>query len=466
MRSGVVCGYQRRCVPAMAGRVGKVRIQNRFKGAKTMRHEVDRRTFLARAAAGGAMAGWALASGGIAWGADAPSNRVVVGLMGCARGRALVTTFAKQEGVEVKYVCDVDSARAGSCADLVAGAVGKKPEAVTDFRRILDDAGVDALLCAAPNHWHAPATILGCAAGKHVYVEKPCSHNPHEGELMVAAARKHNKAVQVGTQRRSSEGTQLAIKKVLDGKIGRVYLVRSWYSSARGSIGVGKPAPVPTELDYELWQGPAPRRPYLDNLVHYNWHWRWHWGNGELGNNGVHTLDLCRWGLGVDFPIRVTSSGGRYHFQDDQETPDTQTVCYEFPGGRSITWQGLSCNRRKSGFVTFYGDQGTLELESNGSHVVYDLGDRELDRFKSSSQGDVEHVVDFLTAIRTQQVRKLNCEIEEGHKSTLLCHLGNIAQRTGRTLTCDAANGHILNDPDAMALWRREYAKGWEPLAG
>ena len=428
-----------------------------------MHPELDRRRFLGGMAASTVAAGWTLASGGVAWGADAPSNRVVIGLMGCARGRALVTTFAKQAGVEVKYVCDVDATRAGSCADLVAGAVGKKPQAITDFRNILDDAEVDAFLCAAPNHWHAPATILGCAAGKHVYVEKPCSHNPHEGELMVAAARKHNKAVQVGTQRRSSEGTQLAIKKLHDGAIGRVYLARSWYSSARGSIGVGKEAPVPQELDYELWQGPAPRRPYLDNVVHYNWHWRWHWGNGELGNNGVHTLDLCRWGLGVDFPIRVTSSGGRYHFQDDQETPDTQTVAYEFTGGRNITWQGLSCNRRKTGFITFYGDRGSLELESSGSHAVYDLGDREQDRFQGSSQGDVEHVVDFLTAIRTQQPLKMNCEVAEGHKSTLMCHLGNIAQRTGRTLNCDAANGHIQNDPEAMAMWRREYADGWEP---
>jgi predicted dehydrogenase len=218
------------------------------------------------------------------------------------------------------------------------------------------------LICAAPNHWHAPSTILACSANKHVYVEKPCCHNPREGELMIEAARKHNRAVQMGSQRRSGPGTIQAIKALHEGVIGRVYLARSWYNNRRGPIGKGKPTAAPKHLEYDLWQGPAPRVPYMDNRVHYNWHWFWHWGNGELGNNGIHTLDLCRWGLAVDYPIRVTSSGNRYHWNDDQQTPDTHTVCFEFKGKKQISWQGKSCNRHRGSFVTFYGTDGTLDL--------------------------------------------------------------------------------------------------------
>ncbi len=422
---------------------------------------LDRRQFLGRSAVTGAVAG--LGFGRFLSAADSPSERVVVGVMGLSRGRSLAVSFAKQPGVEVKYVCDVDTTRASSCAELLLGAGHKTPQAVTDFRRILDDPDVDALICAAPNHWHAPATILACAANKHVYVEKPCCHNPHEGELLVQAARKYNRAVQMGSQRRSGLATQEAMQKLHEGIIGRVYLASSWYNSARGSIGTGKEVPVPEHLDYELWQGPAPRRPYFDNRIPYNWHWFWHWGNGELGNNGVHTLDLCRWGLDVDYPVRVVSSGGRYRYDDDQETPDTHTVALEFEGVRKITWEGLSCNRHGGGFVTFYGERGALDLEANGSHTVYDERDKEIEKTSSSSQGDNEHIVNFLDAIRNDDPFRLNAEIEIGHKSTLLCHLGNIAHRTGRTLNCDPANGHILGDDEAMRLWRREYADGWEP---
>ncbi len=394
---------------------------------------------------------------------EAPSNQVTVGVMGLSRGRSLADSFAKQAGVVVKYVCDVDTTRAEAGAKLIEGATGKAAQPISDFRRILDDKSVDAIICAAPNHWHAPATILGCAAGKHVYVEKPCCHNPREGELMIEAARTHKRAVQMGSQRRSGPGTIEAIRKLHEGKIGRVYLARSWYSNQRGTIGRGHSADVPANLNYELWQGPAPRRNYQDNVVHYNWHWFWHWGNGELGNNGVHTVDLCRWGLNVDYPIRVTSSGGRYHFDDDQETPDTQTVCFDFEGKKSLVWEGLSCNKHRAGFVVFYGTEGTLAMEGNGAHTIYDSNDKEVEKTTSTSQGDIEHIVNFLAAIRNDKPLELNAEIAKGHKSTLLCHLGNMAQRVGRTLNCDSKNGHVLNDEQAMALWSREYEPGWEP---
>jgi len=197
--------------------------------------------------------------------------------------------------------------------------------------------------------------------------------------------------------------------------------------------------------------------------LHYNWHWRWHWGNGELGNNGVHTLDLCRWGANVDFPTRVTSTGGRYHWDDDQQTPDTQTVCFEFGDQCQITWIGLSCNRHAPGFVTFFGDNGTLDVDENGNFKLYDRGDKVVDE-RADATNNEQHIANFLAAIRHDKPLDLAAEIGEGHKSTLLCYLGNIAQRVGRSLDCDPQNGHILADQTAMELWGREYEPGWEPL--
>ena len=427
-----------------------------------MASNLDRRQFLGQTAVTGAAVGVAM-SGATSLAASSPSNKVVVGVMGLSRGRSLTSTFAKLKGVEVKYACDVDIDRAGKGADSLGKVGARKPEAITDFRRILDDSDVDVLICAAPNHWHAPATILGCSAGKHVYVEKPCSHNPWEGETMVAAARKYKQAVQMGSQRRSAPGTVEAIRQLHAGAIGRPYLSRSWYANLRGPIGIGKPAAVPGRLNYDLWQGPAPRMPYVDNRVHYNWHWSWHWGNGELGNNGVHTLDLSRWGLQVDYPTRVTSSGGRYRFDDDQQTPDTHAVCYEFEGEKQITWEGLSCNKHSGGFVTFYGEGGSMELDAGGTFRIYDLRDKLVKEEKSSTNGEAEHVANFIAAIRNDKPLELNAEIETGHKSTLLCHLGNIAHRTGDTLNCDSKNGHINDNAEAMKLWKRDYEPGWEP---
>ena len=424
-------------------------------------HEpIGRRTFLVHSSAAGVTA--ATAARAAARRTRDAAQRIVVGVMGLSRGRALAQGFAREEGVVVKYVCDVDRNRADSAARMLE-RMQKPAKPITDFRRMLDDKEVDAIVNATPNHWHAPATILACQAGKHVYVEKPCCHNPQEGEWMVAVARRHRRAVQMGAQRRSGPSWHEAMAKLHEGVIGRVYLARSWYNNARGPIPKGKPAPVPDHLDYELWQGPAPRRPYLTGRIPYNWHWFWHWGNGELGDNGVHTLDLCRWGLQADYPVRVTSSGGRYHFEDEQETPDTHTVCFEFEGRRKAVWEGKSCNRHGRGFVTFYGDGGTMEVDQNGSYTIFDGRGRRIATHKATSRGDREHIADFLQAIRNDTPRKLNLDIEEGHKSTLLCHLGNIAHRTGATLRCDPKNGHILDNPEAMKFWRREYDPRFEP---
>jgi predicted dehydrogenase len=268
----------------------------------------------------------------------------------------------------------------------------------------------------------------------------------------------------MGSQRRSGDGLQRAIQELHEGVIGKVYLTKAWYFSVRGSLGMGKKADPPKDLDYDLWQGPAPRTQYMDNRVHYNWHWFWQWGNGELGNNGIHTLDICRWGLGVDYPVRVTSSGGRYRYDDDQETPDTHTVCYEFDNGSAAVWEGTSCNRHGSGFVTFYGEDGAMDIDQAGGYKIYDGPKDKLIREETGkSRGDTEHFANLLDAIRNDEPTRLNSEIEIGHKSTLLCHLGNIAHRTGRTLDCNPENGHIQNDKDAASLWKRDYEPGWEP---
>jgi predicted dehydrogenase len=331
------------------------------------------------------------------------------------------------------------------------------------MRRIFDDPAVDAVAIATPDHWHAPATILACAAGKHVYVEKPACHNPREGELMIDASRKHRRVVQLGTQRRSMPGIIEAVERVHAGEIGRVLFSRGWYNADRKPIGHGKPAPVPEWLDYSLWQGPAPERPYHDNVIHYNWHWFWHWGTGELGNNGIHSLDICRWGLKVDYPTRVTAGGGKYFFDDDQETPDTQIVTWDF-GDKAITWEGRNWHLRGfegAGFgIGFYGDKGSLVTDGR-KYEIYDPDNKLLATHNQGFPGHDPHLNNFLECIRSGS--RPHADIEDGHKSTLLCHLGNIAYRTGHTLDCDPANGHPKNDPAAEALWSREYRAGWEP---
>lgn len=395
--------------------------------------------------------------------ADAPSRRVRVGVMGLGRGRDHITAYLQIPDVEIAYVCDVDTRRLAPAVKSIRDKSGKEPQAVQDFRRMLEDPTLDAVSIAAPNFWHAPATILACAAGKHVYVEKPGSHNGREAELMVDAARKHRRHVQMGNQRRSVPEVIEAIARLRAGEIGPVRFARCWYSNARGSIGTGKPSPVPAELDYTLWQGPLPERPHLDNLVHYNWHWRWFWGGGELANNGIHALDIARWGLGVTHPRRVTVNGGRYHFQDDQETPDTTVATFDF-GTCGASWDASSClprNEEKLAFVSFYGDGGVLALDGGAGYRVFDANGKE----RLSAKGkfsDVPHFTNFIEAIRNNT--PLHSEIAEGQLSTRLCHLGNIAYRTGGAVDVDPKTGAIA-DPtrEQRRLWTREYRRGWEP---
>ena len=394
--------------------------------------------------------------------AVAAENRVVVGIMGLNRGKDLAGDLLKIPGVEIKYACDTDSSRAASGAKMIEEG-GGKPIVIQDFRKMLDDKEVDAIFCAAPNHWHGPAAILGCKAGKHVYVEKPACHNPQEGEWMVRAATQNKRCVQVGNQRRSSPGFIDAISKLHGGVIGKVYLARAFFQRMRGSIGSKTDSVPPPTLDYDLWQGPAPRRPFRDNVVHYNWHWFWHWGNGELGNNGVHGLDVCRWGLQVEYPTKTVSTGGRYCYQDDQETPDTQSVAWQFEGGKEITYQGLSCTQHAPGpFVSFYGTEGYLEIDGDGGYKIFDNANKEVATGAKTGWGQAEHIGNFIEAVRANDPSKLHQPILSGHQSTLLCHLGNAAYRSNGTIHSSSKDGHWFDEKIAKSLWRREYDPQWE----
>jgi predicted dehydrogenase len=410
-------------------------------------------------------------------GANDRINIAIIGVNG--RGTSMAGTFAQQKNAEVTYICDVDTRVFKKALKSVADAKqANVPRTEQDFRKALTDKNLDAIYIATPDHWHTPLTILGLEAGKHVYVEKPLSHNPHEGELAVAAAKKYNKIVQMGAQRRSAPVLTQGIEELHKGVIGRVYLAKTWYTNVRKSNFL-KPGTAPAELNYDLWQGPAPRMAYQDGLIHYNWHWFWHWGTGEALNNGTHEVDVARWGLGVDFPTRVTSVGGRYHFKDDWQTPDTQIITMDYPGRVSLMWESRSSNGRKDeGLdrgIIFYGENGSLDTGGD-SYKIYDLDGKLVKDVKSTTveeavQGrntasvslgmDSMHVANFLESITHNH--KANCDAETGHKSIIGMQLGNIAWRVGRDLHIDPKNGHILNDPEAQKLWSRSYEPGWEP---
>ena len=407
-----------------------------------------------------------------------PAEKMVVAVMGLnGRGMVHVQDFARGANTTVGYLIDVDSTVLNKAATEISKLQSTPPKLIGDFRRALEDKNVDALIIAAPDHWHTPATILALDAGKHVYVEKPSGHDPREDELIVAAARKHPRLkVQLGTQARSGPHFIEVLNMVRSGVIGTPYLARGWYANTRASIGRGKVVPVPSNLDYELWQGPAPRTPYRDNVIHYNWHWFTNWGTGEICNNGTHEIDVARWLLGVDYPTSVISTGGRFHFADDWQFPDTQEATFVFDGAKSIVWQGQSCN----GLELYERSRGTTVLGTNGSIVVdrdgyvhYDLKNKIIKEVKAAPKGDALntvgddwltqlHVDNFVSAVRTGT--PLSAPIEDGAKTGTLCHLGTISQQVGRKLSIDPKTGHILHDVEASKLWSREYDPRWKPV--
>jgi len=410
-------------------------------------------------------------------GANDRINIAVVGVR--SRGRAHTKAASHTDKLKVSHVCDVDQEILRGHLDYCSEEIGYSPETETDFRRLLENKDVDAITIATPEHWHAPMAIMAMQAGKHVYLEKPCSHNAWETELLVRVQRKYGRVCQMGNQQRSSVTSSMAIKDIKAGIIGKAYMGKAWYSNTRDTIGKGKVVPVPEYLDWDLWQGPAPREDYRDNVHPYNWHWFRTWGTGELHNNGTHEIDICRWALGVDYPTRVVSAGGRLHFTDDDwEFYDTQMVSYEFGGGKTITWEGRSCNGLKhhdrGRGCTIHGTKGSILLDRAG-YILYDPDGKVIKHLKENDPGTststkdttgwdtltVSHMQNFSDAILKGE--KLNAPIDDASISTQLCHLGNIAQDVRRSLSVDPANGHILEDSEADGSWRRTYENGWEP---
>jgi predicted dehydrogenase len=436
---------------------------------------VTRREFLDALAVGAA--GLAVSSTAKSYaqimGSNDRLNFAVIGLNSRAYAH-LSALKANQATSRIAHVCDVDSNTLKKFADATQQQLGYAPAMDTDFRKVLAIKEIDAITIATPDHWHTPMAILGLQAGKHVYVEKPCSHNPAEGALLVEAQRKYGKLVQMGTQQRSSPHTIEVIDKMRNGVIGRPYYAKAWYSNVRKSIGFGKPAPVPAQLDWDLWQGPVPRKEYTDNIQPYNWHWFRDYGTGEALNNGTHEVDVCRWALDVDYPERVTSSGGRYQFKDDWQFYDTLVTSFEY-SDKVLSWEGKCCQGmrfygRDRG-STIMGTTGTV-LVDRGGYEIYDLHGKMTSEFKvekSSSSADLigadsmtdAHFRNFIAGV--QKGEKLNAPVAVGNVAVTMLQLSNIAWEVNRELHLDTANGKIKNDPEAMKGWGREYEKGWEP---
>ncbi len=437
---------------------------------------ISRREFLdtfAVGAAGLAVSSTARSYGQIL-GANDRVNFAVIGLNSRAYAH-LSALKANGNDIRLTHVCDVDTNIMERFAAAVQKQLNYSAATEQDFRKLLASKDVDAITIATPDHWHTPLAIAGLEAGKHVYVEKPCSHNPGEGALLLEAVRKYNKQVQMGTQQRSSPHTIKIVQQIHDGLIGRAYFANAWYSNTRKSIGVGKVAPVPAALDWDLWQGPAPRQPYKDNVQPYNWHWFKIWGTGETLNNGTHEIDVCRWALGVDYPNTVAANGGRYQFKDDWQFYDTLITDFNY-NDKMISWDGKCCNGMKlygrDRGSTIMGTTGSVLID-RGGYEVYDLGGHKTDEFrvgnKETSSADLVgadsmtdlHFANFIAAIRTGQ--RLNAPISIGNVAVTMLQLSNIAWEVNRQLNLNPSNGQILKDPEAMKSWNREYEKGWAP---
>jgi predicted dehydrogenase len=407
-------------------------------------------------------------------GANDRLNFAVIGLH--SRGFAhLSALYANRNTARVAYICDVESTFMEKFAAEAQKELGYTPQSEGDFRKLLERKDVDAISIATPDHWHAPMAIAGVEAGKHVYVEKPCGHNPAEGALLIAAQKKYGKLVQMGTQQRSSPHTIEIVDKIHSGLIGRAYYANAWYVNTRKSIGYGKDAPVPPTLNWDLWQGPAPRRPYKDNVQPYNWHWFRIWGTGETLNNGTHEVDVCRWALDADYPKRITAAGGRYQFKDDWQFYDTLVTNFEYDD-KLIAWDCRCCNGMKiynrDRGATIMGTTGSVLVDRDG-YEVYDLGGHKTDEFKvqgeKTSSSDLvgrdsmtdAHFANFIAGVTKGE--KLHSPVEVGNVAVTMLQLSNIAWEVQRELKLDTTDGKVVGDAEAMKGWGREYQKGWEP---
>jgi predicted dehydrogenase len=420
--------------------------------------------FLSTAAAASSLKASALAS---------PNDTIRVGIAGVrGQGRSHIREYGGMKNVEIAALCDIDeSVLDQRIADIEKMGL-KRPARYVSFRKMLEDKSIDAISIATPNHSHTLQTVWACQAGKDVYVEKPCSHNMFESRQIVAAARKYNRLVQHGTNSRSTAGLKEAIQKLREGVIGDVYMARGLCFKWRDTIGRAPEEPVPPGVHYDEWLGPAPKRPFTRNRFHYNWHWFWDYGNGDFGNQGIHELDICRWGLGVTYPTKVSAMGGHFMFDDDQETPNTLVVTYEFNGHgnrRQLMvfevrhWitnseAGIGEREGKRGGNTvgnlFYGSKGYMAIDGYATYKTF-LG-REQQPGPARSEGG-SNWQNFIDALRTRRRQDLNAEIEEGAISCALMHLGNISYRVGRTLEFDPVSYQVKGDEEANRLFKRAY---------
>jgi len=406
------------------------------------------------------------------------NDRIKVGVVGIrGRGRQLSAWFAQRKDVDLAYLCDVDSRMFSERSAEIEAISGKSPVCHQDFRKILDDKDLDAVVIATPDHWHALGTIWCCQAGKDVYVEKPTCHSIWEGRKTIEAARKYGRVVQVGTQNRSGAYCFEAIEYLRSGKLGDIHFVRVMNSKNRNPIGNKPVGPVPDGVDYNLWLGPAPDRQFSENQFHYAWHWFWAYSGGDIINDGVHQIDLARWLAGVRYPLSVQSTGGIYYFKDDQETPDTHVVNWDFPGMTMVFEQTLWTPYMKktpmevrdtdnlpswpfSGTrIEVYGTKGQMFFSRHGGGWQVFGPDGKPARTQPGRFPNQEHIDNFLSCIRTRETPA--ADIEEGHLSTLLCHYGNIAYRCGRKLTIDPESEGFVGDKEANSYLKRTYREPW-----
>jgi len=422
---------------------------------------VKRRHFLmTSAAAAGALASKSLAS---------PNDTVRIACVGIrGQGRHHIQVYSRMPNVEVAALCDVDESVLNARVKDLEGAGKKRPAAYTDFRKLLEDKTIDAVSIATPNHWHTLQTIWACQAGKDVYVEKPLSHNVFESQQIVAAAKKYDRIVQHGSNSRSGVGVMEGIQKLREGLIGDVYMARGLCFKWRDTIGRAPVEQAPAGVHYDLWLGPAPQREYTRNRFHYNWHWFWDYGNGDFGNQGIHELDIAAWGLGAAYPEKISATGGHFMFDDDQETPNTLVVTYEFNGGgkrKMLVFEvrhwisnheaGIGGDRPGNTVGNiFYGSKGYLVIDGYGKYYTF-LGKEQTPGASRSEEGD--NWANFIQAVRSRKASELNAPVEAGATSCTLMHLGNIAYRLGRTIRFDGATMTCPGDDEANRLLTRDY---------
>jgi predicted dehydrogenase len=402
-------------------------------------------------------------------GFSSPNDTVRVAVVGCGgRGQDHVNGFSRLPNVEVVALCDVDQSHFAPKLKSLQDKGRKAPATFVDVRKVLEDKSIDAISIAAPNHWHTLMTIWACQAGKDVYVEKPCSHNVFESQQIVAAARKYNRMVQQGSQSRSSPALQEAVQRMRDGEFGEVYMARGLCFKWRDTIGKTPVSAVPAGVDYDLWTGPAPKREFTKNRFHYNWHWFWDTGNGDLGNQGIHEVDIARWGLGVAAPTKISAIGGKFMFDDDQETPNTLTATWEFDVNgvkrmmnfevrHWITNHEAGIDEPKPGNTIgnqFYGAKGYVVIDNYSKYWSF-LGKDQQPGPTATKAGD--HYANFVDAVRSRRREDLTAEVAEGALSCDLMHLANISYRVGRTIHWDPKTLTCIGDPEATKLLTRAY---------